>query len=87
MEEDAEGIGLHDAEVRGAGREMKLPCAGGEGGDHGEHAEPADRFAVGGARQERIDQHDEDAGDGEDDFGKDTRELHLFDLPVVRSTG
>ncbi len=87
MEEDAEGIGLHNAEVGGAGREMKLPGAGGKGRDHGEHAEPADGFAVGGARQHRIDHHDEDAGDGEDDFGKDTGELHLFDLPVVRWTG
>ena len=59
VEEDAEGIGLHDAEVGGAGRKMKLPGAGGKGSQHGEHAEPADGFAAGGARQQRIDQHDE----------------------------
>ena len=37
VEEDAEGIGLDDAEVGGAGRELKLPEAGGESGEHAKH--------------------------------------------------
>ena len=81
MKEDAEGIGLQDAEVGGAGREAKLPGAGGECRQHGQDAEPSDTLAARGARQERIDQHDEDAGDGEDDLGKDA--VDGIDLHVI----
>ena len=78
VEEDAEGVGLHDAVVGGAGREVKLPRAGCKGCHHGQDAEPASGFAACGARQQGIDQHDEDAGEGKDDLGEDACELHGY---------
>ena len=68
MEEDAEGIGLHGAVERGSRGQTQLPYAGDQSGDHARQREEADRLASHPGRHHGLDEHDEDAGDGEQQF-------------------
>ncbi len=75
VEEDAEGVGADDAIVGGAGRQLRLPEAGGQSGERGENGEPAERFAARGFGHHRVSKHHDDAAESEKDFRSDAREI------------
>ena len=73
MEEDGEGIDLDGVREGEDGAFVQiygdvLEVARGSGEDGGEDGEPAEWFAGFARREERLGEHDEHAGDGEDDF-------------------
>ena len=90
MEEDAEGIRLHHAVIGCAGGELKLLQARKQRSDNSRYGQPAERLSACGPRHQRLDQHDDNADERENDFGQDAEEtlclVHRFSatlLPVV----
>ena len=79
MEEDGEGVDLDGAveggdgavaSMSGAGTRLATPAASGA-----EDGEPAEGLAGVAGGEEGLGQHDEDAGDGEDEFGEEGEDV------------
>ena len=80
VEEDGEGVDL-DGVGEGVERaEMNLIPAGDQSADGAGDGDPAERLAAGAGRKAGLGQHDEDAGEGEDEFGKEGQDVsgHLL---------
>ena len=75
VEEDAEGIGLNGVVEGRAGGQGKLPQAGPEGDQYSKGSEPAEAAAAGDWGESGVEKHDEDAGDREDDFRQDSKDV------------
>ena len=71
VEEDGEGAGFDGGEEAGSLRQGELPEAGPEGERGSDGGDPAERTARPRGRERGVEQHDGDAGEGEDDLGKD----------------
>ena len=71
VEEDAEGVDLDVAAEGGVWAVMKLIVAGEHRRRRSEDGEPAEGLAAGAGLEHRLDEHDEDAGDGEDVLGRE----------------
>ena len=85
VEEDGEGAGFDGAEEAGSLRQRKLPEAGPESEGGSDGSDPAERTARPCGRERGVDQHDGDAGEGEDDLGEDAEDvgngIHRWALP------
>ena len=75
VEEDREGVDLDGSREGAGGAEAELEPAGDAGGDGGEDREPAEGLAGGAGLEDGLGEHDEDAGEGEDEFGEEGEEI------------
>src|SRR5262245_27781180 len=87
MEEDGEGVNLNGAEEGVDGAEAELIPAGEAGDEGSENGQPAEGRAGAGGRDERLGQHDEDAGQGKDDLRQQSKDVgrHFYRAPFVEA--